>query len=445
MTDETIAAVATAAGRAAVGIVRLSGPLAAVIAQALIGRPLTPRRAEYVRFRDDRGDTIDVGLALYFVAPASYTGEDVLELHGHGGATVQRLLLERCLALGARLADPGEFTRRAFLNGKLDLAQAEAVADLIDAATAAAARSAARSLHGEFSHRIEALVKELIDFRVLAEGTLDFPEEEFDFLGGKEAASRVSALREALEAVLASSRRGSLLREGAKVALLGRPNVGKSSLLNALAGEDVAIVTEVPGTTRDVIRQVIDLAGVPAFILDTAGLRATSDAVERIGVARTWETAKGADVIVLVVEGEDDRRGDDAAILERLPQETPRVVVHNKIDLSHEVSRAEWGDSGLHVWVSARTGEGIELLREALAEAIGWRGSEEGVFLARARHIRALEAALGHVVLAGQRTGQLELLAEELRLAQEQLGRITGAYTSDDLLGEIFARFCIGK
>lgn len=443
--DDTIAAIATAPGRGAVGVVRVSGPAVSVLTAALVGRLPAPRTATLAAVRAADGATIDQGLVLYFPQPSSYTGQAVLEFQGHGGPVVLNLVLQRCLELGARLAEPGEFTRRAYLNRKLDLAQAEAVADLIDASTAAAARSAQRSLSGAFSERIQALQAALTELRVLVEGSLDFPEEEIDFLAEGNARGRLNALSEALGRVLAACRQGSLLREGARIVLVGQPNVGKSSLLNRLAGDELAIVTDIPGTTRDVIRQAIDLEGLPAFVIDTAGLRASTDPVEQAGMARTWRAAQEADLVLLLVDAKRGVAPADAAIADRLPDGLPRVVVHNKIDLQGGEPHVDRGEGGTHVWISAKSDLGIAELRAVLVETLGWAGTEEGVFHARARHIAALERAERHIRAAINATGQLELHAEELRLAQSALAVITGEFTADDLLGEIFSRFCIGK
>ena len=442
---DTIAAIATAPGRGAVGIVRVSGPGVPGLIQAVVGHDLAPRHAEVVEFKSESGIPIDQGLALYFPAPRSYTGEHVLELHGHGGPVVQRLLLQRVLALGARAAEPGEFTQRAFLNNKLDLAQAEGVADLIDAATSAAARSALRSLTGEFSQAIRTLVQRVVDLRILVESTIDFPDEEIDFLEQGKAAAQLGAIRAALGEVLRASRQGSLLREGARIVLIGQPNVGKSSLLNRLAGDELAIVTDVPGTTRDLVRQAIDLDGVPAFVIDTAGLRESSDPVERIGIARTWAAARDADLVLLIVDAQLGMTAEDRAILDRLPPELPRLIVHNKIDLAGKPPATSRSGSVTDIWLSAKHGVGIDALRESLSAAIGWKGAEEGVFLARERHLSALEVASHHLEHAAGAGDHLEIYAEELRLAQVALNTITGEFTADDLLGEIFSRFCIGK
>jgi len=431
---DTIAAIATPAGRGGIGVVRLSGPKVPEIAARILGLVPEPRSAVFGKFLDADGALVDEGIALYFPAPHSYTGEPVLELQGHGGPVVMQALLGACLDAGARIAEPGEFTRRAFLEGKLDLAQAEAVADLIDATSRGAARSALRSLVGEFSAAIDGLVARLIELRALVEATLDFPEEEVDGLHRDEAATRLVAVRVALDEVLRKSRQGSLLRSGIHVVLAGRPNVGKSSLLNRLAGEERAIVTAVPGTTRDALREPIQIEGVPLVVVDTAGLRPSSDVVERLGIERTQQELERADLVLAVFEA-----GKKAPPLDGLP-EVERIAVYNKIDLNPGF-RAPPGA----VAVSAKTGEGMDRLRQAILAAAGWSSTGESTFLARERHLRALEAARGHLEAAAGQVGRPELFAEELRLAQEALGGITGAFTADDLLGEIFARFCIGK
>ena len=466
MRDEApIAAVATAPGRGGIGVVRVSGADLRAVIEALLGRALAPRQATYVPFLSDTGDAIDRGIAIHFPAPHSYTGEDVLELQGHGGPVVLQLLLRRVLeagaAIGVRLAEPGEFTQRAFLNDKLDLAQAEAVADLIDASTEQAARGAARSLAGEFSARIHELADALIELRMLVEATLDFPEEEIDFLEAADARGRLAGIAERLAAVLREARRGALLREGLTVVLVGEPNVGKSSLLNALAGAEVSIVTAIAGTTRDRIAQAIQIEGVPLNIVDTAGLRDTRDEIERIGIARSWEAALQADVIVHLLEAPrtgsgGGEVGEGAAAIEselaqRLRPGVPVLRVINKIDLSGDAPRFRSPGLGepARLWLSARTGEGIDLLRRHLLELAGWQGAGESAFIARERHLVALRAASGHVAAAAEHAERgnqrLELFAEELRLAQERLNEITGEFTSDDLLGVIFSRFCIGK
>ncbi len=437
---DLIAAIATASGRGGVGVIRISGPDIAPLARAVLGSVPAPRRATFSRFLDREGETLDEGIALHFVAPHSFTGEHVLELQGHGGPVVLNLILARCLELGARLAEPGEFSRRAFQNGKLDLAQAEAVADLIEAASAEAARSAVRSLSGAFSARITELVDAVIRLRMLVEATLDFPEEDVDFLEQADAFGRLDTISTRVAAVRSQAKQGALLREGLTVVLIGQPNVGKSSLLNQLAGYDAAIVTEVAGTTRDTVREAIQIRGVPLHIVDTAGLRETGDPVEKLGIARTWAAIGKADMALLLVDAAHGLGERETAILARLP-DGPRLTIHNKIDVTGEAPRAEEGE----VWLSARTGAGVDLLREKLLVAAGWQAAGEGAFMARARHLDALDRAAGHLAMARESTGQLELFAEELRLAQSALSEITGEFTADDLLGEIFSTFCIGK
>jgi tRNA modification GTPase len=451
---DPIVAIATAPGRGAVGIARASGRDLAPLVRAVIGRPLVPRQATFGPFLDAAGTPIDQGLALYFPAPHSYTGEDVLELQAHGGPVVLQLLLARCLEAGAgiglRVAEPGEFTQRAFLNDKLDLAQAEAVADLIDASTEAAARSAGRSLAGAFSQEVEGLRAAIVDLRMLVEATLDFPEEDIDFLETADARGRLDRLAAAVDAVLDRARQGALLREGIRVVLAGQPNVGKSSLLNALAGAELAIVTPIPGTTRDKVSETIQIEGVPLHVSDTAGLRHDDDAadeVERIGMARSWDAIADADAVIflhdLTRRGEPAYEAGEATIARRLQVgDGARVLhVHNKADA------ADATEPGLAV--SARTGQGLDALRRALLERAGWHAAPEGVFIARARHVHALQRTREHLQeaqrLAAESNAALDLLAEELRLAHDALGEITGAFSADDLLGEIFSRFCIGK
>jgi tRNA modification GTPase len=457
---EPIVAIATAAGRGAVGIVRASGSDLAPLIEAVCGRRLEPRHATYLPFRDALGQPMDQGLAIWFPAPHSYTGETVLELQAHGGPVVLQLLLARCLEAGAhiglRLAQPGEFTERAFLNDKLDLAQAEAVADLIDAATAAAARSAARSLSGAFSHEVGSLCDRLIALRTLVEATLDFPEEDLEFLQQARARERLAELTAAVGAVLDRARQGALLREGIKVVIAGQPNVGKSSLLNALAGAELAIVTPIPGTTRDKVSQTIQIEGVPLHVVDTAGLREqTADEVERIGIDRAWDEIEGADAVLFLHDltrlAEPDYAGEEARIAERLlpHADAARLLqVYNKADLAPGAAPAAAAD-GRVIVLSARTGAGLDALRARLLALAGWQSQPEGVFAARTRHVDALERTRGHLARAAALIGgvapALELLAEELRLAQHALGEITGQFSADDLLGEIFGRFCIGK
>jgi tRNA modification GTPase len=432
---DTIAAIATPAGRGAIGVIRLSGPSVPSIARTILGRLPEPRRATLAPFLDERGEAQDEGVALYFPAPHSYTGEEVLELQGHGGPVVLRSVLRACLDAGARLAEPGEFTRRAFLEGKLDLAQAEAVADLIDASTREAARSALRSLEGEFSAAIGVLSAQLIELRALTEAMLDFPEEEVDAVQRDDAAARLGRLRRQLEAVFARSRQGSILRSGIHVVLAGRPNVGKSSLLNRLAGEERAIVTPVAGTTRDALREPIQIEGVPLVLVDTAGLRAAGDLVERLGIERTQQELGRADLVIAVREAPNP-----LAFPGEIPASAARIDVYNKIDLAPGFVAPPGA-----LAVSATTGQGLDTLRKAILQAAGWEATGESVFLARERHLRALEEARRHLDQAGSELPRWELFAEELRLAQRALGAITGEFAADDLLGEIFRRFCIGK
>lgn len=441
---DTIAAIATPTGRGGIGVVRVSGPGVGAVAKALAGGLPAARRATRVAIRDLRGTQIESGLAVYFPGPASYTGEDVLELQGHGSPAALGAVLAACVDAGARLADPGEFTRRAFLNGKLDLAQAEAVADLIEAATAEAARGALRSLTGEFSAAIDGLVWQLTELRALIEAMLDFPEEEVDDLHREDMRRRLAQVREALESVLKSSRQGSLLRSGINVVLAGRPNVGKSSLLNSLAGEERAIVTAVPGTTRDTVRDTISIEGVPLNIVDTAGLRDATDEIERIGIERTWRELGRADLVVMMMDVTGGMTPEDQAILARFPQDVKRILVWNKIDVAGHAPGRRAGRPD-EVFISARTGAGLDSLRAALLEAAGWDKSGESPFVARERHLRALREASERLKAAAGQEGRWEFLAEELRLAQQALSGITGEFSADDLLGEIFARFCIGK
>ena len=463
--QDPIVAIATAPGRGAVGIVRVSGRGLGPLATALCGRALQPRHAHYGPFLDARGEPLDQGLALHFPAPHSYTGEDVLELQAHGGPVLLQLLLARCLEAaaepdpargrprlpGLRVAEPGEFTERAFLNDKLDLAQAEAVADLIDASTEAAARSAGRSLAGAFSREVETLRERLVELRVLVEATLDFPEEEIDFLQKADARGRLDRVAEALAAVQSRARQGALLREGLHVVLAGQPNVGKSSLLNALAGAELAIVTPVAGTTRDRIAGTIQIEGVPLHLVDTAGLRGeheTPDEVERIGMQRSWHAIGEADAVIflhdLTRRGEAGYDAAEREIAARLPADVAVLDVYNKHDAAPGVALPREG-----LALSARTGEGLAALRARLLQQAGWQAGSEGVFVARERHLQALQQTREHVgraqALVAQADAALELLAEELRLAHDALGTIVGHTTADELLGQIFGRFCIGK
>jgi len=455
MRREPIAAIATAPGRGSVGIVRVSGTGIAPVIQAVCGRALKPREATYLPFLAADGGAIDQGLALHFPAPHSYTGEDVLELQAHGGPVVLQLLLARCLQAGAgiglRVARPGEFTERAFLNDKMDLAQAEAIADLIDASTEAAARSASRSLSGAFSAEIHTLRDALIHLRMLVEATLDFPEEEIDFLQKADAQGQLQRLTEALDGVMRRARQGALLREGIKVVIAGQPNAGKSSLLNALAGAELAIVTPVPGTTRDVVSQTIQIEGVPVHVIDTAGLRDSEDTVEKIGIERAWGQIESADAVLFLHDltraHATEYIAADAALMrvlgQKLSDRVPVIEVWNKRD----ATPAEAPAGGLAL--SARTGDGLDALRQRLLAVAGWQAAPEGLYIARERHVHALRRVGEHLAVAATHLAAhaqaLDLLAEELRLAQNALNEITGEFSSDDLLGVIFSKFCIGK
>jgi tRNA modification GTPase len=445
---DTISALATPAGRGGVGIIRVSGPLVVVIAQKILGKLPAPRQAAYLPFYDLDGNIIDTGLALYFPHPHSFTGEDVLELQGHGGPVVLDLLLQQTLQLGARLARPGEFSEQAFLNDKIDLAQAEAIADLIDAGSEQAARSAMQSLQGVFSDWVHATVEMLTELRMFVEAAIDFPEEEIDFLADERVSEKLRFLREDIDQVMVTAHQGQLLREGMRIVLAGQPNTGKSSLLNALAGRESAIVTEIPGTTRDVLKEEINIDGMPLHIIDTAGLRESGDVVEQEGIRRTWREIEQADCVLLLL---DDRQGFGAAeenILAQLPQRLPVTRVFNKIDLSGAQAQVLEDEYGVKVKLSAKSGEGIDLLRDHLKTRVGYQGTTDGLFMARRRHLDALERARLHIEngfeqLQVHQAG--ELLAEELRLAQQALGEITGEVSSDELLGRIFTSFCIGK
>ena len=470
-----IVAIATAPGRGAVGIVRISGQQLAPVIDAICGRPLSPRQATYLPFQDAQGQVIDQGLAIFFPAPHSYTGEDVLELQAHGGPVVLQLLLARCLEAGGeidpangqprlpqiRVAQPGEFTERAFLNDKIDLAQAEAIADLIDASTETAARSAARSMSGEFSQAINTLLEQLIHLRMLVEATLDFPEEDIDFLQQADAQGQLQRLQATLASVMQRATQGAILREGIKVVIAGQPNVGKSSLLNALAGAELAIVTPIAGTTRDKVSQLIQIEGVPLHVVDTAGLRDALDEVEKIGVERAWSEIESADAVLflhdLVRQNQTEATQDaidyiaadarlESALALKLLKNTPVINVWNKSDMA-SLEVLSQIDSG--VLISAKTGAGLQLLREQLLQVVGWQSAAEGVFMARERHVRALHSVQAQLVTAQYQLNAarpaLDLLAEDLRQAQLHLSAITGAFSADDLLGEIFSRFCIGK
>ncbi|RKO81586.1 tRNA uridine-5-carboxymethylaminomethyl(34) synthesis GTPase MnmE [Pectobacterium parmentieri] len=450
---DTIVAQATPPGRGGVGILRVSGRAAAEVAHAILGKLPKPRHADYLPFRDTNGTTLDQGIALWFPGPNSFTGEDVLELQGHGGPVILDLLLQRILTLpNVRIARPGEFSERAFLNDKLDLAQAEAIADLIDASSEQAARSALNSLQGVFSTRINQLVEALTHLRIYVEAAIDFPDEELDFLSDGKIEAQLNGVMADLDAVRAEAHQGSLLREGMKVVIAGRPNAGKSSLLNALAGREAAIVTAIAGTTRDVLREHIHIDGMPLHVIDTAGLRDASDEVERIGIERAWQEIEQADRVLFMVDGTTTQATEPEQIwpefMARLPKTLPITVVRNKADVTGETLGIEDVNTHSLIRLSARTGEGVDTLRDHLKQSMGFTSNTEGGFLARRRHLQALELAAQHLVQGKEQLVSAyagELLAEELRLAQQSLSEITGGFTSDDLLGRIFSSFCIGK
>lgn len=450
---DTIVAQATPIGRGGVGILRVSGPLASKVAEAVLGKTLTPRMANYLPFKDSNGTTLDQGIALFFKAPNSFTGEDVLELQGHGGQVILDILLKRILEVeGVRIARAGEFSEQAFLNDKLDLAQAEAIADLIDATSEQAARSALKSLQGEFSNKINQLVDSVIYLRTYVEAAIDFPDEEIDFLADGKIEGHLNDIIQQLNGVRQEAKQGAILREGMKVVIAGRPNAGKSSLLNALAGREAAIVTDIAGTTRDVLREHIHIDGMPLHIIDTAGLREASDEVERIGIARAWEEIAQADQVLLMIDSTeqkvDDFKAEWAEFLAKLPPNMPVTVIRNKVDLSGEPEGLEQLENFTLIRLSAQTKVGVDLLREHLKKSMGYQSSTEGGFLARRRHLQALEEAAEHLARGHVQLTQFfagELLAEELRMVQNALSEITGQFTSDDLLGNIFSSFCIGK
>jgi tRNA modification GTPase len=445
--NDTIAAIASAPGRGAVGVIRISGPDVPHVAEEILGFIPTPRLAQVSNFRSSSGEPLDRGLALYFPAPASYTGEHVLELQGHGGALIVDLLLKRLLALGCRMARPGEFSERAFLNGKIDIAQAEAIADLIDAGTTAAARAAVRSMQGEFSARINALQAQITELRTLVEAAIDFPDEELEFLPGSVLGGRMANILIGFESITAAARQGALLREGLNVVIAGKPNAGKSSLLNNLAGDEIAIVTDQPGTTRDVLRQHVHLDGLPLNLIDTAGLRAAADVIEAEGVRRALNELGRADRVLYLLDAAALPL-DWRAELQELPPGVPVTLVFNKIDLSGDAPRADESHDPPQIFLSAKTGEGVSLLREHLKTRAGYLSGESGALSARRRHLEALRRAkscVEHAARTLTETRAVELCAEELRRAQLALGEITGEFSSDDLLGEIFSSFCIGK
>lgn len=441
---DTIAAIATPPGRGGIGVIRISGSHLTSLAEQLLGQVPPPRLASHRLFRAQDGSVLDDGLALFFPAPHSFTGEDVLELQGHGGVVVLDMVLKRCLELGARLARPGEFSERAFLNNKLDLAQAEAIADLIDSSSEQAARSALRSLQGEFSHVVNELLTALIELRVYVEAALDFPDEDIDFLADAAVTNRLTHIKQQFAEIFHKAQQGSLLRDGMHLVIVGRPNAGKSSLLNALAGQETAIVTEIAGTTRDVLRERINLDGMPLHIVDTAGLRESDDPVEKIGIERAWREIEKADLVLMLIDDTQASHEDQTAIMAKLPNKIPVLTVHNKVDLSGKPV----GKQGQHIYISAKKGLGLDVLKHELKAYMGFQGEREDTFMARRRHLQALQLTKEAIERAEEQLlvfNAGELMAEELRLAQEALGQITGKFTPDDLLGEVFSSFCIGK
>jgi len=440
---DTIVAIATPSGRGGVGIIRVSGSKVSDIAEQVLGELPQPFKASHRLFKDSDQETLDDGVALYFPKPNSFTGEDVLELQGHGGHIVMDMLMDRCLELGARVARPGEFSERAFLNDKLDLTQAEAIADLIDSGSEQAARSALRSLQGDFSKAIDSLLIKMIEMRVYVEAALDFPEEEIDFLADENVMIRLNAIKDQLAEITTKATQGCLLRNGLNLVIIGEPNAGKSSLLNVLSGNESAIVTDIAGTTRDVLHESINLDGMPLHLVDTAGLRDSDDVVEKIGIERAWQAVEKADLALLLL-GESQTATNSESIVDKLPETLPLLVVQNKIDLRHE----EAGKRDGKLYISAKQNLGIDALKEELKQRMGYQNNGEDTFIARRRHLRALENTRQLVNNAETQLVEFnagELMAEELRLAQDELGQITGKFTSDDLLGEIFSSFCIGK
>ncbi len=446
--SKTIAAISTAMGAGGIGVIRISGPLALEIGQKICGSTLIPRVANFHSFKDSNGSLIDQGLILFFSEPNSFTGEDIIELQCHGGTVVTQSILNLCLKMGAALAEPGEFTKRAYLNNKIDLAQAESVADLINASTVEAAQSAANSLSGKFSLEINNLLKNLIELRMYVEACLDFPEEDIDFISEGNVKEKLQNLSETMIKIMQAASQGQLLRDGISLVLVGQPNVGKSSLLNQLSGEDRAIVTDIPGTTRDAITSDINLNGIPLNIIDTAGLRDTDDPIEKFGIEKTWLSLEKGHIALFLVEASKGITEYEKSILERLPEDIKRIWIFNKIDLIKGKAKIEQLDNDQIVYMSAKTGEGLDLLKQVILNIIGFQENVEGNqnrFIARKRHLEALENVYQSIQNAQLNIASAEIVAEELTVAQKHLSSITGEFTSDDLLGEIFSKFCIGK
>ncbi len=443
---DNIVAIASGAGYAGVGVIRVSGTnLFGVIAGLVHKDELKPRLAHYVDFYSSDNQVLDSGLVLFFRGPKSFTGEDVLEIQGHGSPVVLNMLLKRCLELGCRMAEAGEFTKRAYLNAKLDLVQAESIADLIHAESEASAKGALKSLKGEFSGQIQQINQQLINLRMFVEATLDFPEEDIEFIANAKIKTKLEALQQEIYTLLGSTKQGVLLNNGANIVIIGRPNVGKSSLLNALANEEVAIVTAIAGTTRDIVRQKIIIDGVPFNIIDTAGIRETEDVVEKIGIERALNAVSSADLCMIIIDDNIGMSFEDHQILAKLPVGLPKLFIHNKIDLNGQLPRVDEKGDSVQIYLSAREGRGIDLLRSKLLTLIGWNNSAGDVFLARTRHLDAMRLTVEHIDTAFTNWQSLEILAEELRYAHTALGSITGEFSADDLLGEIFSKFCIGK
>ncbi len=448
LSADIIAAIATPPGRGGVGIVRLSGKNLHEIANTLTQKKLSPRHATYAKFRDENGDVIDEGIALFFPAPHSFTGEDVLELQGHGGPIVMQGLLQRAVQLGARLAKPGEFSERAFLNDKIDLTQAEAIADLINANSDQAARCAMRSLQGDFSKTVHNLVDELTQLRLFVEAAIDFPDEDIDFINSSDVKKRLQQVISKIDSVKATAKQGTLLQEGLTVVIAGKPNAGKSSLLNCLSGREVAIVTEIAGTTRDVLREYIHIDGMPLHIIDTAGLRDSEDIVEQEGMRRAWSAMESADIVLLVSDITDTTDNVELPFAEKLPANIPIVMIKNKIDLSKDAPQIKQTNNTTEIYLSAKNNTGIDILKKYLKDIAGFHANTEGLFIARRRHLDAIakaQALISNGLTQLNSHNASELLAEDLRLAQLALAEITGEFTSDDLLGKIFSEFCIGK
>lgn len=446
LNNDKIVAIATSHGYAGVGIVRISGFELDGIVKGLINKSfLSPRIAQYCDLLDKNQDIIDSGIIIYFKTPNSFTGEDIIEIQGHGSPVVLNMLLRRCIELGCRIAQPGEFSKRAYLNGKIDLIQAESIIDLIHAESEASAKSALKSLKGKFSSHIDEINSQLIHLRMFVEATLDFPEEDIEFIANAKIRNKLEILQQDILKLLNNTRQGVILNNGANIAIIGRPNVGKSSLMNALANEEVAIVTDIAGTTRDIVKEKIIINGLALNIIDTAGIRETSDIVEKMGIERAMHAMQNAELCLIILDSTIGISAEDEEILLKLPQNMPRLYVHNKIDLTKHASGVQKIDNHLHVYLSAKSGVGLDLLRDTILEIIGFEQNNHDIFIARTRHLESMKKAVEHINYAFINWENLEILAEELRYAHNNLGEITGKFSADDLLGEIFSKFCIGK